>query len=116
MRVRATCFGDRHVSRLDATTLRVRPERRFLDNELLRVVRGLSRPFRPGDEIVLSNLHLRVREASPDARPAEADLALALPLEDASLLWTRLHAGRALAPWAPPAVGESQVWPSLEAQ
>jgi hypothetical protein len=48
MRVLASCFSSLHVSRLDATTLRVRPEQGFLDHEWLRIVRGLSRPFRPG--------------------------------------------------------------------
>ena len=113
MRVLASCFGELRVSRLDATTLRVRPERGFLDNELLRMVRGLSRPFRPGDEIALSDLRVWVREVTADGRPAEVDFAFGVPLEDASLLWTRLQAGGALAPWSPPVVGESLVLPSV---
>jgi hypothetical protein len=85
----------------------------FLDNELLRMVRGLSRPFRPGDEVVLSDMRARVREVTADGRPAEVDVTFAVPLEDPSLLWTRLQAGGALAPWSPPAVGESQVLSSV---
>jgi len=49
--------------------LRVRPEMGFLDNELLRMVRGLSRPFRSGDEVVLSDMRARVREVTADGRP-----------------------------------------------
>jgi hypothetical protein len=113
LRVLASCFGDLRVSRVDARTLRVRPERGFLDNELLRMVRGLSRPFRPGDEIALSDVRVRVREVTGDGRPAEVDFTFGVPLEDASLLWMRLQAGGALAPWPPPAVGESQVLPSV---
>ena len=113
MRVLATCFAKVHVSRLDATTLRVRPENGFLDNELLRMVRGLSRPFRPGDEVVLSDMRARVEDVTADGRPAEVDFTFAVPLEDPSLLWTRLQAGGALAPWSPPAVGESQLLPSV---
>ncbi len=113
MRVLASCFSNVHVSRPDATTLRVRPEKGFLDNEWLRMVRGPSRPFRPGDEVVLSDLRVRVREVTSDGRPAEVDFAFAVPLEDPSLLWTRLQAGGALAPWSPPAVGESQRLPSV---
>ncbi|HXK12797.1 MAG TPA: hypothetical protein VMT70_24400 [Vicinamibacteria bacterium] len=114
MRVLATCFAKVQVSRPDATTLRLRPERGFLDNELLRMVRGLSRPFRPGDEVVLSDMRARVLEVTSDGRPAEVDFRFRLPLEDPSLLWTRLHAGGTLAPWSPPAVGESQLLAAVE--
>jgi hypothetical protein len=113
MRVLATCFAKVHVSRPDATTLCVRPENGFLDNELLRMVRGRSRPFHPGDEVALSDLRARVREVTADGRPAEVDFTFAVPLEDPSLLWTRLQAGGALVPWAPPAVGGSVVLPSV---
>ena len=78
-----------------------------------RQVRGPSRPFRVGDQVVLSDLRVRVREITADGRPAEADFEFAVPLEDASLLWTRLQAGGALTPWSPPPVGESQVLPSV---
>ena len=93
--------------------LRVRPKMGFLDNELLRMVRGLWRPFRSGDEVVLSDMRARVREVTADGRPAEVDFTFAVPLEDPSLLWTRLRKGGALAPWSPPAVGESEVLPSI---
>jgi hypothetical protein len=113
MRVLASCFATLRVTRLNATTLRVRPEKGFLDNEVLRMVRGLSRPFRRGDEIVLSDMRAHVQDVTADGRPAEVDFDFAVPLEDESLLWTRLQAGGALAPWSPPAVGESQVLPSV---
>jgi hypothetical protein len=113
MRVLATCFDDVRVARIDATTLRVRPESGFLDNELLRMVRGRSRPFHVGDEVVLSDVHVRVSQVTPDGRPAEADFTFGVPLEDASLLWTRLQGGGALVPWSPPAVGGSQLLPSV---
>jgi hypothetical protein len=113
MRVLASCFSNVRVSRPDAKTLRVRPERGFLDNEWLRMVRGPSRPFRPGDEVVLSDLRARVRTVTPDGRPAEADFTFAVPLEDPSLLWVRLQAGGALVPWSPPPVGESQSLPAV---
>jgi hypothetical protein len=113
MRVLASCFATLRVSRPDATTLRVRPAEGFLDNETLRMVRGLSRPFRRGDEVVLSDMRARVQDVTADGRPAEVDFDFAVPLEDASLLWMRLQRGGALAPWSPPAVGESQLLPSV---
>jgi hypothetical protein len=114
MRVLASCFSKLSVSRPDPTTLRVRPEKGFLDNEWLRMVRGASRPFRAGDEVVLSDLRVRVRDVTADGRPAEADFTFGVPLEDRSLLWTRVRAGGALVPWSPPAVGESQVLPAVD--
>jgi hypothetical protein len=114
MRVLATCFAPIRLSRVNETTLRLRPERGFLDNETLRMVRGLSRPFHVGDEVLLSDVRVRVREVTADGRPAEADFSFRVPLEDTSLLWTRLHAGGSLAPWSPPAVGESQLLASVE--
>jgi len=113
MRVLASCFATLRVSRPDATTLRVRPVEGFLDNETLRMVRGLSRPFRRGDEVVLSDMRARVQDVTADGRPAEVDFDFAVPLEDASLLWMRLQRGGALASWSPPAVGESQLLPSV---
>jgi hypothetical protein len=116
MRVLASCFADVHVSRVDATTLRVRPEKGFLDNEWLRMVRGPSRPFRPGDEVILSDMRARVRDVTADGRPAEVDFQFGISLEDPSLLWTRLQGGGALVPWSPPAVGESERLPSVAPQ
>jgi hypothetical protein len=113
MRVLASCFSRLSVSRPEATTLRVRPEKGFLDNEWLQIVRGPSRPFRPGDEVALSDVRVRVRDVTADGRPAEADFTFGVPLEDPSLLWARVQAGGALVPWSPPAVGESQVLPSV---
>ena len=113
MRVLASCFSQLKVSRPDAATLRVRPEKGFLDNEWLRMVRGPSRPFRPGDDVALSDVRVLVRDVTADGRPAEADFTFGVPLEDPSLVWTRLRAGGTLVPWSPPAVGESQVLPAV---
>ncbi len=113
MRVLATCLGRLEVSRTDAKTLRVRPEHGFMDHDALRIVRGRSRPFRSGDEVVLSDLLVRVRAVTTDGRPAEADFTFGVPLSDPSLVWTRLQAGGALVPWSPPAVGESLTLPAI---
>jgi hypothetical protein len=113
MRVLASCFSQLSVSRPAATTLRIRPEKGFLDNAWLQIVRGPSRPFRPGEEVVLPDVRVRVRDVTADGRPAEADFTFGVPLEDRSLLWARVQAGGALVPWSPPAMGESLVLPSV---
>jgi hypothetical protein len=113
-RLLANSYGMLRVTRVDERTLRVRPQHGFLDNELLRMVRGLSRPFHAGDEVVLSDMRVSVREALPDGRAAEADFSFGVALEDPSLLWMRLQAGGTLRPWAPPAVGETLTLASVE--
>jgi len=113
MRLLATCFSDLSVTRVNDSTLRLRPERGFLDNEMLQMARGLSRPFLTGDSVVLPGLLVRVNEVTADGRPAEADFDFGRPLEDPSLLWTRLRAGGTLAPWAPPPVGKTVLLPSI---
>ncbi len=113
MRLLATCFADLRVTRVDAETLRVRPEHGFLDNETLRMARGLSRPFHPGDSVVLPGLRVQVDEVTADGRPAQADFDFGRPLEDPSLLWTRLRSGGTLDPWSPPRVGETVRLPSV---
>ena len=102
------------VSRLDATTLRVWPGDGFLTGEGQRMVRGTSRPFHPGDEVDLSDLHVRVDEVSADGRrPARVDFTFAVPLEDPSLLWMQWK-GAALSPYSPPPVGASHVLPPID--
>ncbi len=110
LRLLVTGRGSVRVTRLDDRTLRVRPERGFLSSEGERMVRGLSRPFRPGDEVLLSDLRVRVREVTRDGRPAEVDFAFEVPLEDPSLLWMWFRGG-VLVPWSPPAPGESRLLP-----
>jgi hypothetical protein len=109
MRLLVAGFGKVRVTRLDAITLRVRPEKGFFDNELARVERGASRPFRPGDEVALSDMRARVREMTPDGRPAEVDFTFAAPLEDPRFLWKRIRSGGTFVDWPLPAVGENQL-------
>jgi hypothetical protein len=102
-----------HVYRLDTRTLRLRPADGFLVNEGQRMVRGLSRPFHPGDEVVLPDLDVRVDEVSADGRPMRADFTFDVPLDDPSLLWMQWQ-GSTLAAYLPPAVGDSHVLPAID--
>jgi hypothetical protein len=102
-----------HFYRLDSNTLRVRPGEGFLRGEGHRMLRGSSRPFHPGDEVVLSDLHVQVDEVSPDGRPARADITFDVPLDDPSLLWMQWE-GAALASYVPPAVARSDVLPPID--
>jgi hypothetical protein len=76
------------------------------------MVRGLSRPFRPGDRVVLSDLEVRVTEVEPDGRAAEAEFRFDRPLEDSALVWKTWQGG-SLAPFSLPAIGETRTLPRL---
>ncbi len=113
MRILSSGGGAVRLSRLDATTLRVRPAEDFLKSAPERMARSLSRPFHPGDEVALSDVRVRVSEVTADGRPAQAEFFFDVPLEDPSLLWMRWQRD-ALAPYSPPAVGESHVLPPID--
>lgn len=113
LRLLSTGVAEVQVSRLDATTLRVRPAGGFLKSEGERMMRGLSPAFHAGDVVQLSGVRVLVSEASADGRPAQADFCFAVRLDDPSLVWMQWR-GRALEAYSPPAVGESHVLPALD--
>jgi hypothetical protein len=115
LRVLATGLAEVRVTRLDERTLRVRPRLGFCATEGERMVRGLSRPFRTGDRVALSDLEVRVTEVEPDGRAAEAEFRFARPLEDPALVWKTWQSGR-LAPFSLPAIGETRTLPRLGLQ
>jgi hypothetical protein len=100
------------VERVDATTLRVRPDEGFLWLASERMQRSLARPIRVGDEVRLSDLVVRVTEQLSDGRPAEILARFQAPLEDpryAFHAWSE----RGAAPFTPPAVGERVTLPQV---
>lgn len=118
------------LSRVDATTLVVRPAGGYLPrvgewwgseppaftpSYFLRAMDMLFRshrtPMRLGERVELSVATIEITALTPDGRPAEATFRFAMPLEDASLRWLRQTATR-FEPFAPPAVGESVDVPS----
>jgi len=104
MRLLASGPGSVLVSRLDDHTLRVRPGRGFCSTEGERMLRGLSRPFRSGDEVTLPDLHVVVTEVGAQGRAAEAVFRFDRPLDDPSLLWLTWEGGT-LVPYSLPPVG-----------
>ena len=104
LRLLASGLGAVQVTRLDERTLRVRPAYGFCSTEGERMVRGLSRPFRRGDEVRLSDLQVLVTAVNAEGRALEAVFRFERPLEDPSLLWLSWR-GAGLAPFSPPPVG-----------
>lgn len=104
IRLLASGLGSVQVTRLDERTLKVRPAFGFCSTEGERMVRGLSRPFRPGDEVRLSDLQVLVTAVNAEGRALEAVFRFDRPLEDPSLLWLSWQ-GAGLESYSPPAVG-----------
>ncbi len=104
LRLLASGLGSVQVSRLDERTLRVRPAYGFYSTEGERMVRGLSRPFRIGDEVRLADLQVLVTGVNAEGRATEAVFRFDRPLQDPSLLWFSWQ-GAGLVPYSPPAVG-----------
>lgn len=96
--------GPAQVSRLDEHTLRIEAEG-FLAQEGQQMVRGPAvRPLAVGDEVVLSEVSVTVREVTADGRPRVVDARFVAPLEDPRWIWTVDGLGE-LEAWTPPGVG-----------
>ena len=101
------------VTRLDAFTLRLRPEAGFYGTEIERMLRSLSQPVVPGYSVSLSDMRVTVTEVTRDGRAAEAEFRFAVPLEDPSLIWMRWE-GDALVAYDPPPPGTSRPTPPID--
>ena len=113
IRLLASGLGSVQVTRLDERTLKVRPAYGFCSTEGERMVRGLSRPFRVGDTVELSDLHVLVTAVNAQGRAVEAVFRFDRPLEDPSLLWLSWR-GAGLVPYSPPAVGAGDTLGELD--
>jgi len=118
------------VTRVDAYTLVIRPERGYLaptgmgaaENQtvlpLLHSAYGYQRGddfFRGdgfslalGQSVDLDGMRAEVISLTGDGRPAEARIRFAVPLDDPSLVWLQWDWGtQTYVPFSPPAVGET---------
>jgi hypothetical protein len=100
------------VERVDATTLRVRPDEGFLWLASERMQRSLAHPMPVGHEVDLGDPLIRVTQSLPDGRPAEILARFDAALEDpryAFHAWSE----RGAHPFAPPAIGTSARLPQV---
>jgi hypothetical protein len=115
------------VTRLDATTLAVRPRDGFLPPpgsmvhtdrpppvislvyavQLLdRLTRDERHPLQLHEQIELTTATIEITELTKDGRPAEATFRFRVPLEDPSLRWLQVTS-EGYKPFRPPAIGET---------
>jgi hypothetical protein len=109
----ATGLSAVHLTRLDDTSLRVRPEDGFVASPMERMLRSGKRPLQVGDGVALSDMRVRIAELTADGRPATVTVSFRRPLEDPRHLWMRWGDG-GYEPFQPPAVGETRVLPAVD--
>ena len=87
-RVLASGTSEVAVTRVNARTIRVRPERGFLEHDSERLLRSVEhRPFQRGEEIALAGMTATIAEVTSDGRPAEVLFRFDVPLDNPSLVW-----------------------------
>ena len=74
----------------------------YRDNTSLRV----------GDRVAYGDATIEVTEVTGDGRPAEVAFRFEVDLEDPTLRWLQWHEG-VYVPYVPPAVGETEILPSV---
>jgi hypothetical protein len=105
-RALATSEADLVIERVDANSLKLRPEGGFLANLAQRVFRSADRRLPRGARVRLSDMEFEVTQLTPDQRPAEVLVRFDRPLEDPSLRWVQ-WGKYDYVPFTPPAPGSS---------
>lgn len=102
LRVLAPGSGTLEISRPDARTLVLKPQRGFFSGPFDTL---FGRPRLASEtRVTLTGLTIEIGPRRPDGRPASAKFRFAVPLEDSALRWCRWDRG-AYVPFTLPAVG-----------
>ena len=101
------------ITRVDATTLRVRPDAGFLSQSSERMQRNPDNAMPLGYRVVFSDLTIEVTALTDDGRPAEILAHFAAPLEDPRYELLRWGDGH-FVPLAPLPIGASRRFPAVD--
>jgi hypothetical protein len=100
------------LTREDARTLLVVPDRGFYPFVSEHMLRSPRRPMAVGEHVTLTGLDIEVLSLTSDGRPAAARMRFATPLEDPSLYWAAWGGHGHYVPFTPPAVGATVTLPA----
>ncbi|HMI88717.1 MAG TPA: hypothetical protein VK550_31780, partial [Polyangiaceae bacterium] len=106
----APAHSELTITRLSERVLRVRPAEGFFSQWTDWLYRSQRNPLRSGERIALADMTVTIGPLTPNGTPATADFEFLDPLEARGYLWLRWN-GDACVPCAPPAVGETLVFP-----
>jgi hypothetical protein len=105
---------DLMLTRVDASTLRVRPMQGFLPPGALWTLRTPSYKSHVGDSVQLQGTDFTVTDVTADGRPAEVLVKFDKSIDSPDLVWMRWNNHDGFAPFSAPAIGHSLLVPAAE--
>lgn len=105
---------DLMLTRIDANTLRVRPQQGFLPPGALWTLRTPKYQSQVGDTINLEGTRITISDVTADGRPAEVLVNFDKPIDSDELVWMRWNNRDGFTPFTVPALGHSMLVPAAE--
>lgn len=109
----ATGVSDIAIERVDARTLKLRPEHGYWANSSQWMLRNPREPSHVGETVQLADSTFVVTALTADGRPAEVEVRFAEPLESPRFLW-RQWGTHEYVPFTPPAIGRTATVPAID--
>jgi hypothetical protein len=107
--------GSLRITSSDDHTLTLELSEGFIQEPLSRVFRSPSLPMKPGEQIQLSDLTVRVLSMSTHGTPQQVSFSFRRPLHDPAHLWV-IWKERGFASFTPPPVGQTITLPAIDYQ
>jgi hypothetical protein len=108
--------SDLTLTRIDATTLKVRPSQGFSAPGSIGTLRTLEFKSHVGDVVTVEGMAVTILEVTDDGRPAEVQVKFEQPLDDRQLVWMRWNDRDGFAPFELPQPGHSILVPGIDAR
>ena len=108
MRALASGGGTVSVTRLDANTVLLRPQRGFMERISEQMLRGRRHPLRAGDQVKIAGMTATVTLSLADGRPSAIAFRFDTPLDDPSFVWLE-WSPRGYEPFPLPKIGETTI-------
>ncbi|MFC1851771.1 hypothetical protein ACFL27_16390 [candidate division CSSED10-310 bacterium] len=110
LRVLASGVETIDVTRPDANSLLISPAGGFINAPMDNLFRGKGHVMVPGQEIVLTNLTIRIMKVTATGRPSQVLFTFSQPLESPVFRWYYFDQGH-FKPFTLPSVGQSLTIP-----
>jgi hypothetical protein len=94
------------IQRVDAYTLKIRPDDGFLSSSSQRMFRRSERAIPRGERIALNDVAFNVTELTPDGRPGAVEARFKAPLDAPDFVWLQWDQ-RSYRPFVLPVLGET---------
>lgn len=108
--------SDLTLTRIDATSIKVRPSLGFLPPGSFGTLRGPEFKSAPGDVVTLSDSTITVSAVTPDGRPAEVLVKFDSPIDSAKFVWLRWNNREGFERFSLPPIGHSMLVPAADSR